>query len=185
MDADGKTRHVGYQHQPAVGMRLVGIVFPLQYEPEHHRGECRRIGINFAFDSREPESVAESVYQCAHHGCPFDGYELAHRDVFAVAHDELTGEMGDCPEQKHDASCRQQCAHSVHHACHLGRIACKMREKIGCKGKERCPGRVPYFKLIACCYELGTVPETCRWFYCGTVNKGGYQESEPPQRVVH
>ena len=33
--------HIGYEHQPAVAVRLVGAVFPFQDEPEHQGGAER------------------------------------------------------------------------------------------------------------------------------------------------
>ena len=39
VDADGQAGHVEYQHEPTVGVRLVGMVFPLEDDPEHHGGE--------------------------------------------------------------------------------------------------------------------------------------------------
>ena len=64
--ADAQARHIGDEDEPAIAVRLVGMVFPFQNEPEHNRGERRRIGIHLAFDSREPKGVAEGVDQRAH-----------------------------------------------------------------------------------------------------------------------
>ena len=61
VDADGQTRQIGDEHQPAVAVRLVGTVFPFQDEPEHHGREQRRVGIHFALDGAEPERVGERV----------------------------------------------------------------------------------------------------------------------------
>ncbi len=36
VDTDRQTRHIHNQHEPTVGMRLVGLIFPLQDEPEHN-----------------------------------------------------------------------------------------------------------------------------------------------------
>ncbi len=41
VDADGKPRHIHDEHQPAVAVRLVGVVLPLQDEPKHHCREGR------------------------------------------------------------------------------------------------------------------------------------------------
>ena len=61
MDTDGEARHIHDEHKPAVAMRLVGMLFPLEYQPEHHSCECRRIGIHLALDGTKPEGVAEGV----------------------------------------------------------------------------------------------------------------------------
>ena len=37
VNADTQSGEVGDKNQPAVGMRLVRYIFPLQYQPEHHR----------------------------------------------------------------------------------------------------------------------------------------------------
>ena len=57
MDTDRQACHVCNEHKPAVGVRLVGMVFPFQNEPEDDGGEGRGIGIHLALDSREPECV--------------------------------------------------------------------------------------------------------------------------------
>jgi hypothetical protein len=44
-------------------MRLVGIVFPLEDQPEDKRGEHGGEGIDFTLHSREPKGVGEGVYQ--------------------------------------------------------------------------------------------------------------------------
>ena len=36
VDTDGDACQIHDQHQPTVGMRLVGLIFPLQDEPEHN-----------------------------------------------------------------------------------------------------------------------------------------------------
>ena len=39
VDTNGEARHIHDEHQPAVGMRLVGMVFPFQNQPEYHSGK--------------------------------------------------------------------------------------------------------------------------------------------------
>ena len=61
VNADAQAGDVGYEHQIAVALRFVGMLLPLQDEPEHQRREERRECIDLAFDCREPERVAETV----------------------------------------------------------------------------------------------------------------------------
>ena len=63
MDSDGETSEIEDEHKPTVGVGLVGMVFPFEDEPEHDGGKGRRIGINLALHSREPERVAPGVGQ--------------------------------------------------------------------------------------------------------------------------
>ena len=76
MHADGEARHIHDEHQPAVAVRLVGMLLPLQDEPEHHGGEGRGVGIDLALDSREPEGVAEGIDQGAHQSAALNGDEF-------------------------------------------------------------------------------------------------------------
>ncbi|CCZ12655.1 unknown [Prevotella sp. CAG:1092] len=76
MDTDAKTGHIHDKYKPTVGMRLVGMVFPLQYQPEYNSCECRRVGINLAFYSREPEGVAEGVDESTNKTTRLDSDEL-------------------------------------------------------------------------------------------------------------
>ena len=50
MDTDGETGEVEDEHEPTVGMGLVGMVFPFEDEPEDQGGEHGGIGINLAFN---------------------------------------------------------------------------------------------------------------------------------------
>ena len=84
MYADGQTGHIGNQYQPAVGMRLVCIVFPLQDKPEYDGRKGRRIGIYLSLDGREPECVTESINQCTDEPGPLDGDGLCKRRCVTV-----------------------------------------------------------------------------------------------------
>jgi hypothetical protein len=48
--ANAKAGHIHNQYQPAVTMRLVGMVFPFQYQPEYNCCERRRVGIYLALN---------------------------------------------------------------------------------------------------------------------------------------
>ena len=102
VDADTQARHVADEDEPAVAVGLVGVVLPFQDEPEDDGRERRRVGVDLTFDGRKPERVAESVDQRAHQSRGFDGNELAQVHLTPVLQNQLSGEMGDAPEQKED-----------------------------------------------------------------------------------
>ncbi len=185
MDAYAEACHVGDEHQPAVAVRLVGVVFPFKYEPEHYCRECRRVGVDLALDSAEPEGVAERINQCAHKAASLDGYQFAGSKVLPVLEYQLPREMCDCPEQEHYTRGAKQRAHGVDHECHLRRVACKVGEQVGGKHEERCSGRMAYFEFITGSDKFGAVPKACRRLDCATINEGCYQKSQPAQDIVH
>ena len=123
MNADRQAGHIGDEYQPTVAVRLIGVVFPFQDEPEYDGRESRTIGVNLTFDSREPECVRERVNQGAHQSAGFNGNQLGRCQLAPVFQDKLTREMRDCPKEEQDGGGREQRAHDVHHSCHLARVA--------------------------------------------------------------
>ena len=123
VDAYAQSCHVHNQHKPAVAVRLVGVVFPFQYKPEHHRSERRRVGINLALNGTEPERVAERVDECAHKAARLDGNQLVGGKRAPVFQYQFACKVGDCPEQEQYTCGAKQCAHCVHHHRHLRRVA--------------------------------------------------------------
>ena len=119
VDTDAQAGHIGDQHQPTVAVRLVGMILPLQDEPEHHGCERRGVGIHLALDSRKPEGVAERIDQRAHESRCFDGDEFAQGERIPIFQHQFACEVGDAPEEKQDRRGTQQCTHDVHHARHL------------------------------------------------------------------
>ena len=83
-------------------MGLVGVVLPLQYQPEHYCGKGGGVGIYLALDSGVPEGVAEGVYQRSHHTARLYGNELCHIHLRPVLENKLTRQMGDSPEEEQD-----------------------------------------------------------------------------------
>ena len=77
--ANAQTCHIENEYQPTVGMRLIGMIFPFQYQPKHDSGERRRVGINLTFHSGEPECVTPCVDQSAHNTTGLNGDGLAQR----------------------------------------------------------------------------------------------------------
>ena len=102
VDTDGKSRHIHDKHEPAVAVRLVGVVFPLQDEPEHQSREGRGVGIDLTLDGREPEGVAKGVDEGAHQSGGLDGYHLGARQLVPVADQQPSRQMRDAPEKEED-----------------------------------------------------------------------------------
>ena len=185
VNADGETRDIGDEHQPAVAVGLVGMVFPLQYQPEHDGGEGRRIGIYLAFYGRVPEGVAKRIDQRAHQSGSLDGDEFLHRHLAPVFQDEFPREVCDGPEEEHDTRGGEQRAHGVDHACHLRRVAHELRQQVGREHEERCSRWVSYFQLVSGDDKLRTVPEGGCRLNSAAINEGCNEESHPAQDIVH
>ena len=174
MYADGEARHVGDEDKVAVGMRFVGVVLPLQDEPEHDGGEERRERIDLAFDSREPERVGEAIDERADESGQ-NGNQC--RVPFAA---ELSHQVGDGPEEEHHRCCRQQGIHEVDHICHMRLVGGELRNDIGSKHKERCSRRMAHFEFVTTQNELRTIPERGSGFHRRNIGKGGDGEHHPP-----
>ena len=184
VNADAEARQVGDEHQPAVAVRLVGHVLPLQDQPEHHGGEQRREGIYLALHGREPERVAERIGQRAHQSAAHHGDELGGRDVCFIPDDQLADQVRDGPEEEQDARAAHQRAHVVHHLRHLGGVGGELREQVGHQHEERCAGRVSHFQFVSGRDELGAIPETCGRFDGQAIDRGRNEESNPTHQVV-
>ena len=127
---DTQTCHIGDEYKPAVAMRFVGMVFPLQYQPEYYSSECRWERIDLTLYCRKPEGIAEGVDECAHHTWGFDGNQFAGGHLFPIADDEFACQMCDSPKEEQDTNGTQECAHRVHHFGNLCGIAGEMCEEI-------------------------------------------------------
>ena len=89
MDTDRQTGDVHDEYEPTVTVWLVGYIFPFQDEPEHDGRQGRGVGIDLTLHSREPERVAEGVYQSTHQTGCLDGDELW-QSQFTPVGDEQT-----------------------------------------------------------------------------------------------
>ncbi len=150
VDTNGEARHVENKNKPAVGMRLVGVVFPLQDEPEHHSGEGRGVGIDLALDGREPEGVAEGIDERTHHARRLNGNGLGGGQLVPTVNEQAAHQVGNRPEEEQNGTCREQGAHHVDHISHLTGVADQLREQVGRKHEEGGTGRVAYFEFITC-----------------------------------
>ena len=179
MHADTQTGEVGDKNQPAVAVRLVRYVLPLQYQPEDDGGEQGGEGIHLSLHGAEPEGVAEGIGQCTHQSAAHDGDELCGGDMVFVPYHELAHQVRDAPEEEQDAGAAHQCTHVVHHLCHGGGVGGELREEIGHEHEERCAGRVSHFEFIAGGDELRAVPKTCSRLYRHAIDRGCNEECNP------
>ncbi len=184
MHPNRETRQVGYQDYPTVAVRLVCHVLPFQYQPEHHRREQRRVGVDLPLDRAEPECVAERVCQCTHHTSPDDCHRLLSRRCRPFLAEEPPHQVGNRPEEEQDTPRTQQCRHHIHHPCHLRRIARKLREEVRRQHEERSTGWMPHFQLVARSNKLRAVPETCRRLNRQPVRHRRHAERYPSRNVV-
>ena len=170
VDADTQAHQVGDQHDPTVGVRTVGGLLPLQDEPEHRGGEQRRIGVHLALHGAEPERIAERIRQSAHQAATHDGDQLSRRDLRAVFHHDLAGQVRDAPEQEQDRQAAEEGGHRVDHQRYLRGVGGELREQVGGQHKERRSRRMPYFQLVCRGDELTAIPEAGGGLHCHQVN---------------
>ena len=184
MHADAETREVGDEDEPAVAARLVGMVFPLEHQPEDDGSEQAAVGIDLSLYCAEPEGVAEGIDQCAGQCTGLHRDELCQGLHPAVLAHELACQVTDAPEEEHDAGCTEEGAHHVDHEGDLCRVIDQLREEVGGEHEEGCPRRMPYFQLVSCGYELGAVPKARRGLHRAAIDVGCNGEGEPPHQVV-
>ena len=184
VDTDGESCEVKNEDEPAVGVWRIGIVFPLENQPEHQGSEHGRVSIYFAFYSREPESVAPSVSQSTSHTTGNNRNSLRQIFYHTLSADEFACQVGDTPKEEQDAECRECGTHHIDPICHLLRARGKEGEKLAGEHEERCTRWVSHFKAIGSSDELGAVPERSRGLYGRDVGKGCDEKYEPTCDVV-
>ena len=126
MDSYGKSRDIGYENNPPVTLRTVGLFFPFQNQPKHQGCQKTGEGINLCFDGREPEGVAESIGQCSHCSTAFYTDDIRHGEAFSRRADESLGEVCNGKKQEEDAARTQEGRQEIDHLCHLRRLGGKM-----------------------------------------------------------
>ena len=186
MDANAQSCKVEDEHEPTVGARFVGLLFPFEDEPEDEGGEHGAIGIHFAFDGGEPEGVAPCVGQCRCHTACHDDEGVAGGDFRGVVvDDEAAYQVCDAPEEEEDAECGEDGRHDVDHQRYLRVVGGKMAEEVAGKHEERCAGGMSHLKTRRRGGELRTVPEGCRRLHREDVGDGGHEEYHPAYEVVN
>ncbi len=183
MHADGQADKIGDEHHPAVTAGLVGLVLPLQHQPEHQRRQETGVGIDLGFHRREPERVAERIGQRAHQAAHLHQPHTCRRER-AVGHHQPPRQVRNRPEEEQDAARTEQGREQVHHQRHPRGIARELREEIGRKHEEGRARRVSHLQFIARSDELGTVPQAGRGFHREAVDHGRHQKCAPPHQGV-
>ena len=130
MYADTQTGQVGDEDNPTVAVRLVGYVFPLQYQPENNGGEQGGESVYFAFYGREPKCVTECINQCTDQSATHNGDKLAFGNIVFIGDNQFANQVGDAPEKEQDTGTAHQGTHIIHHFCHGGHIGGKLGEQI-------------------------------------------------------
>ena len=184
MNANAQASQVSDEDEPAVASRLVCVVFPLEHQPKDDSREEATVSVNLAFDRAKPEGVAEGVDQSSSQCTRLNHNELSKILYLPVHSNQLSCQMTDGPEEEHDACGTEEGTHHVDHERDFRRVAHKLSEQIGSQHEERCPRWVTDFKLVACRYELGAVPETCGRFDCTAIDESSDGERNPPHQVV-
>ena len=85
--ADAEAHQEGDEHNPAVGVRLIGLLVPLAHSPENEGREEGRHGINLALHRAEPERIGEAISQSSNSTCTKDSNGLGQRWPIGVGHD--------------------------------------------------------------------------------------------------
>ena len=179
VDADREAHQVGDQHQPAVGVRLVGHLLPFEHGPQHHGREERREGIDLALDGREPEGVGERVGEGAHQTGSHDGPRAGYGQLLPLPGDEPPAEVGDAPEEEQDGEGAGQCRHGVGHHGDRSGVRREHGEQPGEHHEEGGSGGMAHFELIGGGNELGAVPQAGRRFDGHQVDDCGDGKREP------
>ena len=124
---DAQACEVSYEDEPTPAIRLIGHVFPFQYQPEYHGGKQRGEGIDFTFYCTEPECITETIGKSTYQSATDNDHNLWRTDmVLSFSGDQLPYEVGNGPEKEHDAGATHQGAHVVDHTGHLGSITGKL-----------------------------------------------------------
>ena len=183
VNADGESRQIGDQYDPAVRVRLVGHVLPFEDRPENECREHRRQRVYLSLDGREPERIGERV------GSRSDESGSEYRDrlrqsqlVAAFAH-RAPGQMRDRPEQEHDRRPARQRRHRVDEHGRLSG-ASEHREEARDHHEERRSGRVSYLELARRRDKLAAIPEAGRGLHRQKVNRRREDEAEPADDQV-
>ena len=185
VDTDAQACEIGNEYEPAVAVRLVGMVLPLEHQPEYNGREEAAVGIHLTLDGTEPEGVRERIDECTGHGAGLHDDGLRQCGHLSTLPHQLAHQMAGAPEEEHDAGSTEQRAHRVHHLGHQGRVAHKLCEEIGRKHEERCPRGMTDLQLIACSDKLRAVPETGGRLNSAAVSECSNGKSHPPHYGIH
>ena len=173
-----------YEYQPPQGVRVLALLLPFQYRPEHQRGEETAHGIHLALYGREPEGVTERVGQRTYHtGCKHSPCApVFERRVLGVGQQVLS-EQRNAPEEEEDG---KSAAYSRHHVDRMG--CClgtrKHREETSKQLERRCSRGMPHLQFEGRGDIFTTVPPRRRSLRRHDVHSTGYGTNDPTYNVV-
>ena len=171
VDADGKAHQETDEDQPAVGIRLVGLLLPFEGGPEHDRREERGHGIDLTFHGREPERIGKTVGESAHDPRAEDGEGTGFGQGPAPFFLHPAGEMDDRQIEEEDG---QAGADGTHRVDRDGGIlgTGEDREDARKQVEDHVTRSMTDFQLIGRGDEFAAVPEARRGFDGQEINQG-------------
>ena len=181
---DGEPHEVGDEHEPAVGVGLVGHLLPFENGPYDHGRKERGESIDLPFDGREPEGVGEGVGQRTDDAGAQNGPCAGRCEFLAAVSRYPASQVRDAPEEKEDGEGAGQRRHGVHHDRGVFRSGGKKGEEARYHHEERCSGGVSHFEFIGGRDEFGAVPQAGGGLHGEQVNGSGYGEHEPSRYPV-
>ena len=114
---------VGDKHDPAIGVRSVGHLFPFQDQPKDKGREERRRGVNLTLDGAKPERIAERVSQRAHDATAHHHHGACQRQLaLPFLEDNAPRHVRDAPKEEEDGQGAEEGRHRVDHLGHLSRV---------------------------------------------------------------
>ena len=136
MDTDRQTKQISYQHQPAVSLRLVSHLFPLQNRPKHNGSAHLRHRINLTLNRRKPKRISKGISQSTYGTSTHDRPNLSHRNnisthrgrvlsILPLRHlknHQFLSQSRDGPKQKQNGKSTRQRRHDIHHFSRLRHI---------------------------------------------------------------
>ena len=168
--ADRKTHQEADEHQPAVGVRLVGLLLPFERRPEHDGGKERGHGIDFTLYGREPERVGEAVGKGSDQSGAekADGAGLCKRfPPFLV---DASSEVDDGQVEEEDGEPGAKRAHGVDGDGGVLLVG-KQREDAGEEVEDGVARRMADFQFVGRGDEFAAIPETGGGFYGCKINQ--------------
>ena len=123
MHPNADPHEVGDKHDPAIGVRSVGHLFPFQDQPKDKGREERRRGVNLTLDGAKPERIAERVSQRAHNATAHHHHGARQRQLaLPFLEDNAPRHVRDAPKEEEDGQGAEEGRHRVDHLGHLSRV---------------------------------------------------------------
>jgi len=171
------------QHQPAAGIRPVGLFLPFEDGPENHRGKEARHGVDLALHRGEPEGIGETVGHRSHHAGSQkgDGVRLGH--LLAAQRENPAAEVDDGQVEEEDGQGRTECAHRIDGGSGVfGRS--EHREKAADEIEGGISRRVAHFQLVRRCDKLSAIPEAGSRFDGQQIDQRGEGQHHEGYQII-